>query len=130
MNTPIRTVIFEPYVNGEKPFFVLNIYNAHKQGEYGKRVLSYKLSMTISGRVSEDVIRSPETITLFEGEDYQTHHKDNSPELIEDLMGFLTLRPGDTDDEWFKDYTKEQLDYCDKYAEALACEVNVRFGDH
>ncbi len=42
-------------------------------------------------------------------------------------MGFLTLRPGDTDPDYFEDYTPEQHAYCDAHAEALSCEVSARF---
>jgi hypothetical protein len=38
-------------------------------------------------------------------------------------MGFLTLKPGDTDSDYFAEYTPEQMDYCQRYAESLSCEV-------
>ena len=31
---------------------------------------------------------------------------------VKDLLAFLTLQPGDTDPDYFKDYTKEQLEFC------------------
>ncbi len=45
-------------------------------------------------------------------------------------MGFLTLRPGDTDQEYFDGYTDNQLQYADEHAETLSCEVCSRFGEN
>jgi hypothetical protein len=45
------------------------------------------------------------------------------------LMGFLTLRPGDTDDEYFDRYTPDQLAFADEHGEFLGLEVEMRFGD-
>jgi len=36
------------------------------------------------------------------------------------LLGFLTLRPGDTDAEYFENYTDRQREFCDTDAEALS----------
>ena len=68
---------------------------------------------------------------LFEGEDFgcSPMHAIDSDETLAGIMGFLTLRPGDTDPEYFEGYTEAQLDYCSQHAEALACEVSRRFGD-
>ena len=67
--------------------------------------------------------------TVFEGEDFSPSplHAIDSDEAVAALMGFLTLRPGDTDREYFAEYTPEQLEFADQHAEALACEVGVRF---
>lgn len=48
---------------------------------------------------------------------------------VRSLLSFLTLRPGDTDAEYFERYTPEQRAFCEEYAESLACEASVRFGD-
>lgn len=58
---------------------------------------------------------------LFEGRDFSP-----SPTLAEpdsrlaalDLLGFLTLQPGDTDPEYFADYTPAQLEW----ASSTECE--------
>jgi hypothetical protein len=70
--------------------------------------------------------------TLFEGEDFACSpcHAIDSDECIASLMGFLTLRPGDTDAEYFESYTPQQIDYCEQHAEALAGEVYSRFGEN
>lgn len=68
---------------------------------------------------------------LFEGEDFgcSPMHAIDSDECVAAIMSFLTLRPGDTDREYFEDYTEAQLDYCSQHAEALASEVLNRFGE-
>jgi hypothetical protein len=59
---------------------------------------------------------------LFSGADYgcSPMHAIDSDETLRSLLGFLTLRPGDTDAEYFKDYTQDQLDFCSGDAESLS----------
>ena len=54
---------------------------------------------------------------------------DDSDASVAGLMGFITLRPGDTDEEFFKDYSEAAIDFCNNHAEALACEVSARYGE-
>ena len=69
--------------------------------------------------------------TIFEGNDFgpSPMHAWDSDETISTLLGFLTLRPGDTDAEYFEKYTPRQMQFADEHAEALACYVSDRFGD-
>lgn len=50
---------------------------------------------------------------IFAAEDFagSPMHADDSDDTVEGLLGFLTLRPGDTDQDYFDDYTKEQMDF-------------------
>ena len=59
---------------------------------------------------------------LFEGEDFcgSPMHADDSDETLRALLGFLTLKPGDTDRDYFDDYTEDQMDFAQTDAEALA----------
>lgn len=57
------------------------------------------------------------------------HHATNSDAAVRNVMGWLTLRPGDTDSEYFAAYTPEQLAFCESHAETLSCEVMYRFGE-
>lgn len=72
---------------------------------------------------------------LFEGTDFScparsvSSDKTHRTRIIRGLMSFLTLRPGDTDSDYFRDYTPEQLAYCADGAEYLAIEVNAMFGE-
>jgi hypothetical protein len=58
--------------------------------------------------------------TLFEGEDYRPSpcHGDHTEESAKGLLGFLTLRPGDTDSEYFDKYTEAQM----RWAKSSLCE--------
>ena len=58
---------------------------------------------------------------LFRGEDFgpSPMHADDSDETLRALIGFLTLRPGDTDREYFADYTPAQL----AFARSSTCEL-------
>lgn len=57
---------------------------------------------------------------LFEGADYRPSpmFEEASREAAIGLLGFLTLRPGDTDDEYFEKYTPEQM----AWAKSSDCE--------
>ena len=50
---------------------------------------------------------------IFEGLDYGSSpmYAIDSIESIYGLLGFLSCRPGDTDDEYFESYTQRQLDW-------------------
>jgi hypothetical protein len=94
----------------------------------GKCIIGYRLSI---GK-SVNAIGNPACLdVIFEGEDFHCSplHAIDSDETVRTLMTFLTLRPGDTDADYFADYTPEQREYCLQHAEALAYEVARRFGD-
>lgn len=59
---------------------------------------------------------------IFRGADYgcSPMHAIDSAESMAALLGFLSLGDDDTDDEYFADYTPEQLEWRDEYAEALS----------
>ena len=59
---------------------------------------------------------------IFEGEDFAGSplHADDSNETVAALLSFLSLRPGDTDREYFNDYTPEQLDWARQHGEELS----------
>jgi hypothetical protein len=59
---------------------------------------------------------------VFEGSDFSPSPMDaiDSDAALRGILGFLTLRPGDTDPEYFEDYTPAQLAFCETDAEALS----------
>lgn len=120
MDEPIRRARFTPYRKGMGPTFALTLWDADDRpdGRYGLR---YRLNM-LEGSKSE---------TLFEGSDFGCSplNATDSDETVAALMGFLTLRPGDTDADYFDDYTDAQKEYCEQHAETLGCEVSCRFGE-
>ena len=52
---------------------------------------------------------------IFEGDDFSPSpmYACDGPESAASLLSFLTLQPGDTDKEYFAEYTAEQLDWTD-----------------
>lgn len=54
---------------------------------------------------------------LFQGNDYKPSPLNciDSLQSILDLFGFLTVQSGDTDKEYFKNYTPEQLAFADSF---------------
>jgi hypothetical protein len=108
----LRRCIFRPYRKGMGPVFSLTVWDTHKTmpsvGTYTKDRLGYCLKM--DGKI------------LFEGEDFGNSpmHCVDSDNTVRSIMNFLTLRPGDTDKEYFDGYSEAQLAYCSAYAEALS----------
>ena len=118
MKDIVRRVRFTPYVEG--PRFSLIVWDANRRDELGKWILGYRLTMCEpSGRT-----------VLFEAEDFHCSplHAVDADETIASLMTFLTLRPGDTDREYFDRDTSNQVDYRVEHAEALGVEVDRRMG--
>lgn len=120
--TLLRRVRFAPYLKGKGPTFTLKTWDTGHEHRGGPQwAIEYRLTMGEHGRRT----------VLFEGADFGCSPLDaiDSDACIRSLMSFLTLRPGDTDSEYFEDYTAAQLAYCDAHAEALSCCVADRFGE-
>jgi hypothetical protein len=109
MKDRIRTCHFRPYRKGCGPTFTLEVF----PGESPR--LGYILSQRESDR----------RVTIFSGDDFRPSplHAEDSDEPIRALMGFLCLKPGDTDPEHFEGYNATQHEFADQHAEALWCEV-------
>jgi hypothetical protein len=62
---------------------------------------------------------------IFEGTDFTCSpmHADDSNESVAALLSFLSLKPGDTDREYFEDYTPEQMEWCRQHGEDLSMIV-------
>ena len=116
--TPIRTVIFKD-VGGIR--YTLRMWDTGRLDKRGCSFMSYELYCGFSGSVE----------TLFEADDFagSPMHADDSDETVRALLSFLTLRPGDTDAEYFSGYTAEQLAWCQAHAYDLAIAVLERFGE-
>jgi hypothetical protein len=86
--------------------FTLSLYDTHKRNDWGKSILSYKFFCNKE--------------LVFSGSDYccSPLHAIDSIESIYGLLGFLSCRPGDIDQEYFDNYTPNQL----QFANSFACE--------
>jgi hypothetical protein len=89
--------------------FVLETWDTSRTDEMGKSVLRYEL-------------RDPSDGVVFAGADFSCSplHAIASDESLRSLLGFLTLRPGDTDADYFRNYTERQLKFCRENAETLS----------
>lgn len=85
----------------------------------------YHYSMAVEGEL------------IFKGYDYGPSplHDAHSFDSLVALLGFLTIKPGDTDDEYFKNYTRAQMDFansglCEELAMIANDHENGEFDDH
>ncbi|MBO1318312.1 hypothetical protein [Acanthopleuribacter pedis] len=94
----------------EEDGFRLEVFDTH-QTRNGKNRLAYRL-----------FDRHFDEIPIFEGDDFCASPLDaiDSEATIAALLNFLSLRPGDTDETYFDDYSARQREWCDLRAEALA----------
>jgi hypothetical protein len=88
--------------------FRLDIYDTGRRDWRGQSKLAYEF------RDSDRLI--------FQGEDFAGSplHTDDSAQTVATLLSFLSLRPGDTDREYFASYTPEQLEWAQASGEELS----------
>jgi hypothetical protein len=100
--------------------FRLELFDIHRTDRYGKSVLGYQFY--------------DNGTLIFEGEDFHASplHAIDGDETVAGLLAFLSLKPGDTDREWFDSYTPEQMAWVESgRAEELGylqCELEERAG--
>ena len=87
--------------------YTLTLKVTKKIDNYGHKMVSYKF-LTPTGKI------------LFSGKDFGASplHAPEGLESAKALLSFLTLRKGDTDDDYFDNYTPEQLEF----SESQDCE--------
>ena len=91
--------------------FRLSLYDTGKTDRRGQDLLAYML-----------VDDAFEPRLIFQGIDFAASplHAVDSDATAAALLGFLSLRPGDTDEEFFRSYSPMQLEWCQQRAEALS----------
>ncbi len=90
---------FEHIENG----FKTQLYD-NGRGDFGKSVIMYRF-------YDNDTL-------IFEADNtnyLQSHNPADSFKAVIDLWGFLSVGEGDTDDEYFANYTPDQLAWRDSY---------------
>lgn len=115
----MRRVILRPYTEESgQPYFILTLWDVIYSN--GRDRIHYTL---------EQVNADRSRVTLFEGKDFGSSpmHSVDGNDSIAALMSFLTLRRGDTDAEYFDDYTRDQLEFSETHAEALGAYCYFRF---
>src|SRR5690349_15058841 len=89
----------------------------------------FRLEMFDTGTTDRLAYRFFDNGTLiFEGDDFHASplHAIDGDATVAGLLAFLSLRPGDTDPDYFADYTSEQMAWCRRRAEYLSliqCEM-------
>lgn len=88
--------------------YELELFDCYESDRTGRTRIAYRFF-------------DPEGELLFSGCDFfpSRLHAIDSDEAVRSLLGFLLLRPGDTDDEYFSDYTEKQLAFAEDEAEYL-----------
>lgn len=116
----LRRCVFSPYRTGPK--FSLTMWATPRTDARGQTIIGYELHAKRTGEPRK---------LLFTGEDFAGSplHADDSDACVRSLMTFLTLRPGDTDSDYFANYTPEQIGFAEQHAEALNMAVIDRFGE-
>jgi hypothetical protein len=115
-------VILRPFRDSGAARYRLDMFDSHETDRDGKYRVCYVFSRLVKGKRAE---------VLFTGDDYCPGRGTaiDSIESARGLLGFLTLRPGDTDSEYFERYSDAQRAFAATDAEAVACEVEGRFGE-
>jgi hypothetical protein len=115
----VRTVRFAPYRKGMGPTFTLHLYDINATDSAGRYGVGFEFKM---GRT---VLFSALTAEVCA----YGHHSVDGDDAVKNVMGWITLKPGDTDSEFFANYTPEQLEFAAAHAETLDMEVMCRFGE-
>jgi hypothetical protein len=81
--------------------FTLKLWDTYKRDSYGKNILQYEFK---DGKK-----------VIFSGNDFACSpmHSIDSLNTIYSLLGFFTVDKHDTDEDFFKHYTKEQIEWRD-----------------
>jgi hypothetical protein len=124
MSDRLRRVILRPYLKGAGPVFTLETFATGRSDWRGQEKIRYRFLQRDPG--------SRRSRVIFEGSDFagSPMHADDSDATVAALLGFLTLRPGDTDRDYFEAYTPEQLEFCEQHAETVSAYVADRFGEY
>lgn len=85
-----------------------------------KHTVHVSRSSVADGRVSWLYVLEHNGAVIFEGTDFGTPTYTTYGDAARDLLGFLTMREGDTDSEYFDGYSSEQIAWRDEFAEYLA----------
>lgn len=94
----------------------LDLFYTGKRDEYGKHILSY--CFFDKGKL------------IFEGDDFHCSPLDpiDSLQAVYTLLSFLSLKPGDTDAEYFDTYTPHQLEWANgNRCEELSCMIPDKY---
>lgn len=126
MKELIRTVILRPYRKdltkqhpARYPVFTVKVYDTGKTVPNGPQqaLLSDLLSSEFPGKpIFKDFSTGCSPLVAID-----------SDESIASIISGMCMRPGDTDRDWFDNYTPEQWEFVRMHAESLGYEAYCRF---
>jgi hypothetical protein len=98
--------------------FRLDLWDTGRTDSIGKTLLRYALFDEEWQRIDPPERRG----LIFEGEDFAVGMSTpiDSDAAVGSLLGFLSLRPGDVESEYFEGYTASQIEWRDARAEELS----------
>lgn len=111
---PMQTIVGD--VNGYISARLMASYKLDK----GHIIHVGRVAQGSDGRIRWHYVLEHDGMVVFEGSDLGTPPDWTYGEAARSIMGWLTLRPGDTDDEHFDDYTDAQVAWRDEHAEDLS----------
>ena len=91
--------------------FRLRTWDTYETDGRGVTIIAYQLDDERAG------------CPIFVGADFAGSplSADDSDECLRSLLGFLSLRPGDVEPEYFEHYSAEQLAFAEIHGEELGC---------
>lgn len=99
--------------------YYLFVWDTYARGDLGHTHLGYRFV-------------APNGTILFQGTEYGVPGgvAIDSDEMLIELLKWFTLKPGDTDDEYFEKYTPEQLEFAESDdAQQLALDLEYGHGE-
>jgi hypothetical protein len=110
-----KDILRKVRLHGRKGDYILTLWDTHQRDNYGKYIVGYILTGP-HGKGKRA------TKPIFTGEDYHVGagQSIDSDSAVRSLISFLSLQPGDTDDEYFAKYTKRQLRFAKDEGEELS----------
>ncbi len=121
MRELLRRFRFRPYRKGMGPTFTIEVFDANREDfDTGHRRMSTRLTMHVGRKrqvIFEDFSTAVNRWTCVD-----------SKRALKHAAQGPCIEPGDTDSEFFEDYTPEQLDFATSHGEALECAIFDRFG--
>ncbi len=108
-NNMLRKVRLAPYTDQTRAF-ILTTYDTGRIDSLGKSIVAY----TFEKEGETDPIFSEDSLCV------SPMHAIDSDECLRSALTFITLRPGDTDPDYFEKYTERQRAFCSDDAETLS----------
>ena len=121
----VRTLHVRPYRKGiGMPWFKIEIWDANKTDHRGAPVVLWRLFEQSEGGGSTLVFDGLAEPHKWRCSGWFSVDGDEAAECV---LAFVGLRPGDTDAEFFEDYSPAQIAFAEAYGEAISGEKECRF---